>query len=149
MKLPKPQKRRHTYKRKKLLVFFLSCSLVIFCGLCVFYLYIFHFSPTQLVRPIPAFSSVKGISTRTQTAAIVEVRRLCKEENIPITDITERADLTIEINQSGGEKILFSTTKPIEEQISSLQLVLTRLTIEGKRFESLDFRFDTPVVVFR
>lgn len=48
-----------------------------------------------------------------------------------------------------GEKILFSKDIDIATQISSLQLVLSRLTIEGKRFSRLDFRFEKPVVTFK
>ena len=49
--------------------------------------------------------------------------------------------------QDGGEVIL-SSKKDIGSQLTSLQLVLSRLTIEGKKLKRLDFRFDNPVVEF-
>ena len=49
--------------------------------------------------------------------------------------------------KDGGEVIL-SSKKDIESQLASLQLILSRLTIEGKKLKNLDFRFDNPVVSF-
>ncbi len=34
------------------------------------------------------------------------------------------------------------------QQISSLQLILRQLTIEGKKFKRLDLRFDKPIIEF-
>jgi len=53
---------------------------------------------------------------------------------------------TVELNE-GGEVIL-SAQKDLDSQLSSLQLILSRLTIEGKKLKKLDFRFDNPVVSF-
>lgn len=38
--------------------------------------------------------------------------------------------------------------KNLPSQISSLQLILSRLTIEGKKFKRLDLRFDKPFIEF-
>jgi hypothetical protein len=51
------------------------------------------------------------------------------------------------VTLKSGEKVLFSKKKPLDEQISSLQLISSRLTIEGKQFSQLDLRFDRPVLV--
>ncbi len=45
-----------------------------------------------------------------------------------------------------GEVYLGSKNLP--SQISSLQLILSRLTIEGKKFKKLDLRFDKPIIEF-
>lgn len=47
-----------------------------------------------------------------------------------------------------GEVIVVSSTTS-QNQISSLQPLLTNLTMEGKRIERLDIRFDKPVVLFK
>lgn len=47
-----------------------------------------------------------------------------------------------------GEEIIFSSQKNIDEQISSLQPIIKQLTIEGRKFKKLDFRFDKPVIYF-
>jgi len=51
------------------------------------------------------------------------------------------------VTLSTDEKIIFSKNKPLDEQISSLQLISSRFTIEGKQFVQLDLRFDRPVIV--
>jgi len=47
----------------------------------------------------------------------------------------------------GEGEVTISTKKDVDSQLSSLQLTLRQLKIEGKRFKSLDFRFDKPVIV--
>ncbi len=47
---------------------------------------------------------------------------------------------------STGQEVDFAANKNIVDQIASLQLITTRLTIEGKRFSRLDFRYDKPVM---
>lgn len=51
------------------------------------------------------------------------------------------------VTLSTDEKIIFSRNKPLDEQISSLQLISSRFTIEGKYFVQLDLRFNRPVIV--
>lgn len=44
--------------------------------------------------------------------------------------------------------IYIDSSKDLDMQISSLQLILKRTKIEGKRFKSLDFRYSKPVIIF-
>lgn len=48
--------------------------------------------------------------------------------------------------QEGGEAWI-SPQKDIDTQISSLQFILSRLTMEGKQFSRLDLRFEKPVII--
>ena len=52
------------------------------------------------------------------------------------------------VTLSDGGQVIISSKKELTLQISSLQLMLSRLTIEGKRIKSLDFRFDKPIIKF-
>lgn len=45
-------------------------------------------------------------------------------------------------------QVNLSAKKDITSQISSLQVILSRLTIEGKKFKRLDLRFDKPIIEF-
>ncbi|HET9947069.1 MAG TPA: hypothetical protein VFQ63_03330, partial [Patescibacteria group bacterium] len=47
-----------------------------------------------------------------------------------------------------GKTIIISLNKDIEQQVSSLQLTIRELTMEGKEFHRLDFRYDKPVITF-
>jgi len=51
----------------------------------------------------------------------------------------------IELKDAG--KVYVSSTKDLGIQISSLQSILKQLTINGKGFKLIDFRFDKPVIV--
>ncbi|MBU4016865.1 hypothetical protein KKF69_05325, partial [Patescibacteria group bacterium] len=55
--------------------------------------------------------------------------------------------LVIELTNSG--EVIISSQKELNTQISSLQYLLARLTMEGKDFLRLDLRFDKPVIVLR
>lgn len=47
-----------------------------------------------------------------------------------------------------AEKLIFSLKKDIFGQLGSLQLILQKAKIDGKVIESVDLRFDKPVVVY-
>jgi hypothetical protein len=66
----------------------------------------------------------------------LEVEKIVIEQNI------------YKITIKNGPELLLSTKKDLNDQISSLQFILSRLTMEGKRVKSLDIRFDKPVVIF-
>lgn len=77
-------------------------------------------------------------------AKIVE---LLQNHNVLYKEVTingEEATVTL---QNGAVAIL-DTKKDMEKQITSLQLTIADLTIEGKQFQRLDFRFERPVVTF-
>jgi len=45
-------------------------------------------------------------------------------------------------------QVFLSTQKDLSQEIASLQLTIAHLTIEGKSFSRLDFRFDRPIISF-
>jgi hypothetical protein len=47
-----------------------------------------------------------------------------------------------------GQQIIFSDKNDLGSQVASLQLILSRLTIEGKSIHRVDFRFNNPVVSY-
>ena len=72
---------------------------------------------------------------------------LLKKAKIPFASISQLPDYYIVMLFDGGQ-IFISSKKDLTSQISSLQLMVNRLTIEGKRIKSLDFRFDKPIINF-
>ena len=73
---------------------------------------------------------------------------LLQKSGIQFASVENAKDSTYLVNLKDGGQVIITQDKNIENQISSLQLILSRLTIEGKRFKSLDFRYDKPVVLF-
>lgn len=68
--------------------------------------------------------------------------------NIKFDSIYSNSDGSTTVYLKDGGQVILSSKKDILLQISSLQLILSRLTIEGKKLKTLDFRFDNPVVSF-
>jgi len=77
-----------------------------------------------------------------------QIDDLLEKSGIAFTSVQNAKDSTYLVNLKDGGQVIITQNKNVQNQISSLQLILSRLTIEGKRFKSLDFRYDKPVVVF-
>jgi hypothetical protein len=75
------------------------------------------------------------------------VEQILKEGNIPFSAITLSNDYYV-INVSSSGQIILSKNKDLNQQIASLQRILRELTIEGKSFKSIDFRFLEPIISF-
>lgn len=76
-----------------------------------------------------------------------KIGRLLSNASIPFSSINSVQDyFDIELNGSG--RVYMSYKKDINSQISSLTAILKQLTINGKGFKLIDFRFDKPVIVF-
>jgi hypothetical protein len=75
------------------------------------------------------------------------LEKLLKEQKISYTKISKAPDETYIITLNDDEEALVTFKKDIHQQISSLQFILSRLTMEGKQFTRLDLRFDKPVIV--
>lgn len=73
---------------------------------------------------------------------------LLLKANIPFSNIQMATDSSYLVYLRDGGQINLSGKKKLDAQISSLQLILHRLTIEGKKFKSLDLRFEKPVIIF-
>lgn len=104
------------------------------------------FLESSLTSPIPADLSNKK---DTNQDGIKNLTAKLKKNNISFASISSFSEGGFFIKLGAGEEIILSSQKNIDVQISSLQLILSRLTIEGKRFSRLDFRFDKPVITLR
>lgn len=71
-----------------------------------------------------------------------------EKANIKFTQAVSNSDGSQKIKLKDGSEIIFSYNKDLNRQIASLQLLLSRLTIEDKKLKTLDFRFASPVVSF-
>lgn len=77
------------------------------------------------------------------------LKKMLKKNNISFVDISISTGSAYLVLLENGEEIMISKDKPLGLQISSLQLILSRLTIEGKKIVSLDFRYEKPIVIFK
>lgn len=130
----KTKKQARIERRKKLFVLFL---ILIFLFLSLFLL-----GRILTNKKVLFFSPVSNIGFSKNSDFEEKLKKLDIEyENLKFSENSYRFDI------KGEGSIIISTEKNIDSQLSSLQLTLTQLKIEGKRFKSLDFRFDKPVIV--
>ncbi|MBU2632285.1 hypothetical protein KKG52_01085 [Patescibacteria group bacterium] len=134
-KRKKNNKRKKSRLRKKLLLVFLF--LLIFLSSILFVFMGFVINNKFIISPV----------TRQQVEKKITLEQELKKQKIEYSEIRILQDYyIIEIKDNGVA--LISQNKAIKKQVASLQLIINRLTIEGKRFKKLDFRYDKPLISF-
>ncbi len=83
-----------------------------------------------------------------QTSKNSEIEKNLKEKNISFKTIVTTKDLNYIIRLDDQREVILDSKKDIVGQLSSLQLIISQLTIEGKMFKSLDFRYQKPIIKF-
>ncbi len=96
---------------------------------------------TTLLSPI-------FVQTASPVNAIALVKSVCQRDNIACLHITTRDATSLQITLDNGSVVYIATTKDIVSQLASLQQVISQLTIRGKQFKTLDFRFDHIIMTF-
>jgi hypothetical protein len=130
------KKQKREASRKKLAI------ILIVVGLLVLNFVLAYSAFFQKPKPILSPLSKNQISSNE-----VFEKKL-KESNIEYTSITTEKDLSYLIKLKSGGEVLIDQDKDVEEQLSSLQLVLKQLKIEGKTLRRLDFRYQKPIITF-
>lgn len=138
-------------KRKKILV--LQKILIVFAIIsCIIIVIEIIYLAKALQKPkfiSPIADTYKNVlAAITNNSPKNQLIELLHKDSISYTSISSYGDGSMLIKLENGEEVLLSSKKSLETQVSSLQLILSRLTIEGKRIAKLDLRFDNPVIVF-
>jgi hypothetical protein len=102
-------------------------------------------SPLPFIKQLQAF--VSNNSTDKEQVKN-RISRALQKKNIPYNsiDIIDSSLYSISLKEEGV--VYISAEKDIPMQIASLQVILNRLTMEGKQFRKLDLRFSKPVITF-
>jgi hypothetical protein len=138
--------RRNRNRLARLNTFLLPVSIFVSVISLVFIIILFNSDRrSKLLSPIiQSYSETLGIEDARE-AEIEKALRLKKIEYASIV----KYDNSYTIKLSDSEDVILSSQKDLAEQISSLQYILFRLTMEGKQFARLDLRFEKPVVVLK
>lgn len=80
---------------------------------------------------------------------IPKFEKLLLDYGIEFSSISLNFDSSYLVKLKDDGKVILSLEKDIRKQIASLQLMLKQLTIEGRKFNLIDFRFDKPIVQIR
>jgi hypothetical protein len=97
-----------------------------------------------------SFAKISVISplAKTRISKLNNLENTLSKNKISFSNAGVNQDGSFTIKLLEGGEVILSSKKDIGSQLSSLQLILSRLTIEGKKLKTLDFRFDNPVVTF-
>lgn len=143
---PKKFRRPPTKKRRRspppvLLVTILTVVLIA-CLAGAGYMYLHR---SMLVSPLPLTPGmVLPTAHQGDDAAL---QRLLAARSITYTAIKHTADGYI-ISLNPKQQVILSRNKDLSGQISSLQIILPQLTMEGREFRTLDMRYNKPVIMF-
>ncbi|EKD85931.1 MAG: hypothetical protein ACD_37C00574G0002 [uncultured bacterium] len=86
--------------------------------------------------------------SKNQKSVNTAVEESLKKKNISFQSIDTANDLSIVVKLDKNKEVVIDPDKDIGEQLSSLQLIIAQLKIEGKSFKRLDFRYQKPIITF-
>lgn len=126
--------------RKPLLFLFASILFLLVPVSAYYYVYHIYFGG-KVISPISTKVLRFAPSDPTQS-----VKDELKSTKITYSDVSIATDSGYIVDLPEGSEVLLSKDKNVHEQVVSLQVILQRLTIEGKAIKRLDLRFDKPVI---
>lgn len=136
-------------KRKREFKKFLGIVLILLIALSLFGAGGYYLVTVKLKKPLyvsPLSTKPLNISEKDDTLHALE--NGLHQKNIAYTDIKTSSNSAYLVTLKDGGVVTFSPQKDILSQISSLQFILARLTMEGREIRTLDLRFSKPVVIF-
>lgn len=138
------QKRKLRERKQKFKKVYIVMGLMLLSGVTSYFLSLRLFPPKGFISPLSANAATESSYVDDEKVDII--RKALAKEKIEIESISHEGDSFV-VTLTGGAKVVLSAKKDINVQISSLQFILQRLTMEGRRFSRLDLTFDKPVIV--
>ncbi len=141
------------HKRKlrriiRIIIFLLFIFLVTICILFLCSITIFK-KQQVILTPVGSVKNVAQEDNQKMSPQVSDtMQKLFDQYHLSVDSINTGTDSAMHVLFKNGQEIIFSENKAIEAQIASLQLIINRLTIEGKQFSRIDLRFDNPVINF-
>lgn len=132
--LTKKQKKEISRKRLGIILIFLG--LLIIASMLFFLAFLEKEEP--IINPL----------SKDQTSSGRIISKTLKDHKIKYKDLETTKDLKYKIKFEDNAEAIIDPKKDIESQITSLQLILSQLKIEGKAFKRLDFSYQKPIISF-
>lgn len=137
-------KKKRSKLKKKFLIGYIFILLIAFSAIAYFTINNNLFM-NQSISPVPSgLSRDSGGSLSTKDQLI----KIFTEKKIAVESLSLASESAIMVKFKTGGEAIFSSLRPLEQQVSSLQRIENRLTIEGKVLKRIDLRFNKPVVSF-
>lgn len=145
MKKKAIKNRKVEFRNKRLLFGAIFLSIVFVTGSIIFVLLRFIVLQ-KYVSPIPLTIRQDVVKKNSLSDTFIsEVKEKLTQASISYNQIKLTNSFTCIITLSDGSEVILGTNKDIAQQIASLQLITSRLTMEGKRFSRIDLRYNQPV----
>lgn len=142
-RLLKKEKKQLTKKR----LLFTSIALG-FLGIgCIIVGAIMLLHEPLFISPLPVIGSSLTSNEDQNLKKAIQTR--LKEYAIPYESISIPKKSLFVIKLSDGGEIILTSIKDLTPQLSSLQVIYSRLTMEGKKFKRLDMRYDKPIILLQ
>ncbi len=132
--ITKKQKKQASKKRAGIFLIFVGLALI---AVSLFFIAFLEKQP----KPISPLS-------KNQTSVNSIVEKTLKSKNISYISIETAKDLSLIVKLDKERQVIIDPDKDIDQQLSSLQLILSQLKIEGKALKRLDFRYQKPIISF-
>lgn len=97
------------------------------------------------LSPLPLSSKSNSNNSVQNSSNLTQLLSSAKIETKEITSTPTYYKLVL----PKGEEVYISKKVDLKTQVASLQLIISRLTIEAKSFSRLDFRYEKPVMVLK
>ena len=130
----KKQKREASKKRFGILLIFIG----LFAINAMLVYSAFIEKPEPLLNPL----------SKDQTSSVSQLEKLLKDKKIQYKYVATQKNLSYLIKLQSNGEVIIDPSKNIDQQLSSLQLILSQLKIEGKTLKRLDFSYQKPIITF-
>lgn len=127
--------RKNNHGKKKVLIAFLF-FILLSSTLAGFFYFQFWAKKPLFISPLASDIQKKAFG----------LEKLLTDSDIEFSSVVFRSPSTYLVKLKEDGEAILSVNKDFKEQIASLQAVIKQLTIEGKRFVKIDFRFDKTVI---
>jgi hypothetical protein len=107
------------------------------------------YTTTRTISPIPTFNAKGILRAGFSKTPVHEIESALQTAGIVHTGVYSASQSAYIVKQQEGQEIILTSAKDIKTQVATLQLILSKLTIEGKTLSRVDLRFDKPIVVFK
>ncbi|EKE12833.1 MAG: hypothetical protein ACD_13C00138G0003 [uncultured bacterium] len=134
-----PERKKRVDKKKAQIILIALLLTLFILGIVIVYK-----NTPQVFITIPQPGKLVGPSTNRDL--YVDLVNLLAQNQLSVSYLNFIDNETIEASLSSGVKVLFTTKKDIKEEVASLQLILARFKIEGRKVNKIDLRFKNAFI---
>lgn len=118
-------------------------------GVAIYLFFVGLFSILSFAPIINQEADFEIVESVSLNASVPSLEKLGEEKNIRFDSIRESSNSAVIIAKiKEGPDVYFSSAKDAKFQMDSLQIILSKLTIDNKEPKLIDMRYTRPIVKF-